>query len=56
MNVQELLNYLEKIEDKKQDIFISNDEFDINRKLQIAIEIKSTTEPQTYKNGLYLIF
>lgn len=56
MKVQELLSYLEKIEDKNQDVLVSNDEFDIKRRIQIAIEIKSTTEPETYKNGVYLVF
>lgn len=56
MNVKQLIEYLEKIENKEQEVFVSNDEFDIKSNLSICVEIKSTTEPETYKNGVYLIF
>ena len=56
MNVKQLIEYLEKIENKEQEVFVSDDEFDIKSKLSIGIEIKSTTEPETYKSGVYLIF
>ena len=56
MNVKQLIDYLEKIENKEQEVFVSNDEFDIKARLSISVEIKSTTEPETYKSGVYLIF
>lgn len=55
MKVRDLIGCLNAVEDKEQNVFVANYDFDQNSEIQSMVEIKSTSDKITYPVGVCLI-
>lgn len=55
MKVRDLIGYLNAVEDKEQNVFVANYDFDQNSEIQSMVEIKNTSDKITYPVGVCLI-
>lgn len=55
MTVENLITYLNKIEDKKQNVYMTSYDFGPRTNVEIAVEIKSSSSLNTHAKGVYLL-
>ena len=55
MTVEQLLNYLNRIEDKKQNVYMTSYDFQQQTDVNSAIEIKSSSQSNMYASGVCLL-
>lgn len=55
MKVKELINFLNSIENKEQDVVMASYDFETTYPVTHAVEIKSTSDRLTYPIGVNLI-
>jgi hypothetical protein len=55
VKIKELIDYLNNVENKEQEVYISNLDFTTGYPIQDAVEIKSSTDNAMYSRGVNLI-
>ena len=55
MNVENLIKYLNQIEDKKAKVYFSNYDFNNNCEIEDFLEIKTTNNTLNYPEGVVLV-
>ena len=55
MNVENLINYLNKVENKKLKVYFSNYDFNNNCEIEDFLEIKTSNNTLNYPEGVVLI-
>lgn len=55
MTVESLITYLNQIEDKKQNVYMVNYDFQQQTDIEYAVEIKSSSSCNMYANGVCLL-
>ena len=55
MKVKYLINFLNTIEDKEQEVFVSNFDFSQSYELKKSVEIKSSDDTYMYPVGVNLL-
>ena len=55
MNVENLIKYLNQIEDKKSKVYFSNYDFNNNCEIEDALEIRTSNNTLNYPKGVLLV-
>ena len=55
MNVENLINYLNQIEDKKAKVYFSNYDFNNNCEIEDLLEIRTSNNTLNYPKGVLLV-
>ena len=55
MNVENLIKYLNQVEDKKAKVYFSNYDFNNNCKIEDFLEIKTSNNTLNYPKGVLLV-